>query len=38
VRDLIANSSGTVLGVVFALVLTAWRIVRREPVRTRVET
>lgn len=33
VRDLVANSAGAVLGVGFALVLTAWKVVRREPVR-----
>jgi glycopeptide antibiotics resistance protein len=33
VRDLVANAGGAVLGVGFALVLTAWKVVRREPVR-----
>lgn len=33
VRDLVANSAGAVVGVGFALVLTAWKVVRREPVR-----
>lgn len=33
VRDLVANGGGAVLGVGFALVLTAWKVVRREPVR-----
>lgn len=33
VRDLIANSTGTVLGVLFALVITAWKVVRRRPSR-----
>ena len=33
VRDLVANTGGAALGVGFALVLTAWKVVRREPVR-----
>ena len=33
VRDLVANAGGAVLGAGFALVLTAWKVVRREPVR-----
>lgn len=33
VRDLVANGAGAVLGVLFALVITAWQVVRRPPVR-----
>ncbi|TFB46282.1 VanZ family protein [Cryobacterium tagatosivorans] len=32
-RDLVANSAGAVLGVLFALVITGWEVVRRPPVR-----
>ncbi|TFD26838.1 VanZ family protein [Cryobacterium cryoconiti] len=35
VRDLVANGSGAVLGVVAGLVLTAFKLVRREDPRTR---
>jgi glycopeptide antibiotics resistance protein len=33
VRDLVANTSGTIIGVLFALVLTGLQVVRRRPVR-----
>jgi glycopeptide antibiotics resistance protein len=33
VRDLLANTGGTIIGVLFALVLTGLQLVRRRPVR-----
>jgi glycopeptide antibiotics resistance protein len=33
VRDLVANAGGTIIGVLFALVLTGLQLVRRRPVR-----
>jgi glycopeptide antibiotics resistance protein len=33
VRDLVANTGGTIIGVLFALVLTGLRVVYRRPVR-----
>jgi glycopeptide antibiotics resistance protein len=33
VRDLVANTGGTIIGVLFALVLTGLQLVRRRPVR-----